>query len=57
MTYSVLDLGKEQYYQGKMAVKPPNFFKKAMAPCDYFLKHKMSEILKTLLLNSNFYIN
>ena len=25
MTYSVLDLGKEQYYQGKMTVKPSNF--------------------------------
>ena len=25
MTYSVLDLGKEQYYQVEMAIKPTNF--------------------------------
>ena len=26
VTHSVLDLGKEHYYQGKRAVKPPNSF-------------------------------
>ena len=29
VTYSVLDLGKEQYYQRQMAVKPPNFLLKS----------------------------
>ena len=29
VTYAVLDLGKEQYYQVKMALKPPNFLLKS----------------------------
>ena len=29
VTYAVLDLGKEQYYQVEMALKPPNFLLKS----------------------------